>query len=49
MRVRINITVDEGILKDFDDTIGIVKRSTYINEMMRAAVERTRTKINCLD
>ena len=46
MKVRINITVDKGVLKDFDSTIGIVKRSTYINDMMRDVVERNHTKVN---
>lgn len=35
MKTRINITVDKSVLEEFDGIIGIAKRSTYINNLMK--------------
>lgn len=38
--IKISVTVDVNTLKEFDDVIGLVPRSTYINSMMKKEVER---------
>ena len=38
--IKISISVDKDTLKMFDEKIGLVPRSTYINSMMKKEIER---------
>lgn len=38
--IKISVSVNEDTLKEFDEIIGLVPRSTYINAMMQKEVER---------
>ena len=40
MKQSVLISVDKDVLDNFDKAIGINKRSTYLNEMMKSEVER---------
>ena len=42
MRKRINITVEENVLKEFDETLGLISRSAKINELMQNEVKASR-------
>ena len=39
---KVLLSIDENVLKEFDDLIGLVKRSTYVNEMMKKEIEKKR-------
>ena len=39
MAQRITVYVDDDLLNDFDDHIGIVKRSTAISELMKYEIK----------
>jgi len=41
--IRISIYVDEIVLKEFDEAIGLVKRSPAINHMMEEYIAKKRT------
>lgn len=38
--IKISISVNEDTLKAFDEKIGLVPRSTYINAMMEKEIKR---------
>lgn len=40
MMERISITVEERVLNKFDEIRGMVKRSTYINQLMINEIKR---------
>ena len=40
MKRSILISVDDDVVDKFDNAIGINKRSTYLNEMMKTEVKR---------
>jgi len=40
MNKKVMISVDQDVLNRFDEHIGIVKRSTAINELMKNEVKR---------
>jgi len=42
--IRISIYVDEVILKEFDEAIGLVKRSPAINHMMESYIKKNKAK-----
>lgn len=35
MKTKILITIDEDLLKQLDDNLGLVKRSPYIEDLIR--------------
>lgn len=37
---KIMINVDEEVLEEFDKKIGLVKRSAYINEMLKKEIKK---------
>jgi len=39
MHKKITISVESDVLTAFDDMRGIVKRSTYINDLMKGEVD----------
>lgn len=39
-KVKIQISVDEDLLNRLDAKLGLVKRSTYINDLIRRDVEK---------
>ena len=43
---RVNISIDEDVLSEFDKMIGLVKRSTYIADMISKEVSRLELKNN---
>ena len=38
MRVGIHITIEENVLKEFDKTLGLISRSSKINELMKGEI-----------
>ena len=44
MHQKVTISVDQTVLKEFDNILGIVSRSAYINNMMKIAVHDANVK-----
>ena len=40
MKKSVLISVDDDVVDKFDDVIGINKRSTYLNEMMKDEIKK---------